>query len=89
MLYSSINRIWIGLLIVTGITYWLGETSPPGPIGMGAVAIMLALTLLKGLWIINDFMELRHAPPLWRRLIMGWLIFVIAMIALAYGIGLS
>lgn len=89
MLYLSINRIWIGLLIVTGITYWLGEASPPGPIGMGPVAIMLALTLLKGLWIINDFMELRHAPPLWRRLIMGWLIFVIAMIALAYGIGLS
>lgn len=89
MLHISINRIWIGLLLATGITYWLGETSQPGQLGMGPVFIMLTLVLVKGLWVINDFMELRHAPPLWRRLVTGWLVFVTGMITLAYAIGLN
>lgn len=89
MFTLSINRIWALLLVATGITYWLGESGASEQLGMVPVLVMLTMSLAKGLCVIYDFMELRHAPPLWRRLVIGWLLFVIAMIALAYRIGLN
>ncbi len=88
MFSIPINRIWIALLAATGITYWLGETGVTGQLGMVPVLVTLTMSLVKGLWVIYDFMELRHAPRLWRWLVCGWLFFVIAMIALAYWLGL-
>ena len=56
---------------------------------MVPLLVMLAMSLIKGLWVIYDFMELRHAQRLWRWLVCGWLFFVIAMIVLAYWLGLQ
>jgi hypothetical protein len=89
MFNLSVNQIWLALMAATGVTYWLGETGNPDEIGVGPVFIMLALVLAKGLWVIYDFMELRHAPRLWRLLIVGWLGAVTSLIALAYWLGLS
>lgn len=85
---KTINLIWMALLAATGVTYWIGESGAPGSLGMGPVLVILALVLLKGLWVINDFMELRHAPALWRRIIIGWLLVVVMLIAVAYWMGL-
>lgn len=46
-------------------------------LGSGAASLLLAaLVLLIALakaWLISDgFMELRHAPTLWRGLLFGW-----------------
>ncbi len=89
MFNVPINRIWVALLAATGITYWLGEAGASLQIGMASVLVMLTMSFAKGMWVIYDFMELRHAPSMWRFLVGGWLVFVIAMIALAYWIGLS
>ena len=88
MFSFSVNRIWLLLLLATGMTYWLGESGQVGHGGMAPVLAIFGLALVKGLWIIEDFMELRHAPVLWRRLVIGWLVFVIGMIVLAYWIAL-
>jgi cytochrome c oxidase subunit 4 len=88
MFSIPINRIWVALLVATGITYWLGETAATEQLGMVPVLVMLTVSLAKGLWVIYDFMELRHAPRLWRWLVCGWLFFVIAMITVAYWLGL-
>lgn len=87
MFNNSINRIWIALLIATGVTFWLGESGLSGSAGMTPVLLMFTLAAAKGLWVIYDFMELRHAPALWKRLLVGWLGFVTGMIVLAYWIG--
>ncbi len=50
--------------------------------------IIFGLALIKGLWIIMNFMELRHAPALWRSLLIGWLVFVTSMIMFAYWLSL-
>lgn len=89
MFNLSVNQIWLALLAATGVTYWLGESGNPDEIGAGPVFIMLTLVLLKGLWVIYDFMELRHAPRLWRILVVGWLGVVTSLIALAYLLGLN
>jgi hypothetical protein len=41
---------------------------------------VFALAALKGALVILDYMELRHAPPLWRRLLLGWLAGVVTLI---------
>jgi cytochrome c oxidase subunit IV len=80
---GSILRIWAGLMAATAVTWWLGESGVSRSAGMTAVAIMFGLAFLKGRWIVLDFMELRHAPPLWKRLMLGWLAGVITVIVLS------
>ncbi|MDA0188779.1 MAG: cytochrome C oxidase subunit IV family protein [Proteobacteria bacterium] len=82
------NRAWVALLAATAITWWLGESGAAGKTGTMAVLIMLGLALVKGWLVIYDFMELRHAPMLWKTLLLGWLVFVLGMIVLAYWMGL-
>jgi cytochrome c oxidase subunit 4 len=88
MFNTALNRIWLALLLATGVTYWLGESGLSGSVGMVPVLLMFAMAAAKGLWVIYDFMELRHAPRMWRVLLVGWLAFVTSMIVLAYWIGL-
>ena len=84
----SSTRTWIILLIATAVTYWLGESGTAGKTGTIAVFAMLGLAFVKGRLVIYDFMELRHAPMMWKIFLVGWLSFVLGMIMLAYWIGL-
>lgn len=87
MLDSPIDRVWLALLAGTALTYWLGESGLSGSAGMAPVLLMFGLALVKGLLVILDFMELRHAPLLWRQLLVGWLGLVCCLILLAYWLG--
>jgi hypothetical protein len=88
MFNRSVNTVWLILLAATAVTYWLGESGLSGRAGMAPILAMFGLAFIKGFLVIQDFMALRHAPPLWTRLLVGWLIFVSSMIVLAYYIGL-
>ena len=85
MFRFSVNRIWLLLLLATGITYWLGES---GEVGHGSIGGTghFGMALVKGWWIITSWNC--AAPALWRRLLIGWLVFVIGMILLAYWLAL-
>lgn len=89
MFKFSTNTLWLLLLIATGFTYWLGESGELGHARMVPVLLIFGFSFAKGVAVIIDFMDLRHAPELWRNLLLGWLAFVIAMILLAYWIGLE
>ncbi|MCM2346971.1 MAG: cytochrome C oxidase subunit IV family protein [Acidovorax soli] len=84
----SLTRIWMILLAITAATYWIGEAGLTGHGSMGPVLAMFALAFAKGLLVCLDFLELRHAPALWRWLVAGWLALVLVLIVLAYWIGL-
>ena len=88
MFNLSNNTLWLLLLSATGLTYWVGESGQLGHASMVPVLIIFGVSLIKGLVVINDFMELRHAPKLWFNLLVGWLGFVISLILLSYWIGL-
>jgi len=49
--------------------------------GAWLIPMTLALVWAKGLVIVEHFMQLRVAPPLWRGLVHGWLLLVCAGIA--------
>ncbi|MBP9905685.1 MAG: cytochrome C oxidase subunit IV family protein [Rhodoferax sp.] len=82
----SINQLWLLLLLATAVTYWLGESGRVGAANTWPVASIFALSFMKGFWVINDFMALRHAPPLWRRLLIGWLLLMIGVIVGVYAL---
>lgn len=74
-------RVWLLLVILTGLTWWAGKA------GFGGQTLVLALLLsvfIKGHFVIADFMGLRGAALLWRVLVHGWLTGVSALIFLAY-----
>ncbi len=83
----TLNRIWIFLLLATAITFVLGESGWAARTGMGAVVLVFGLSFAKAYWVVYDFMEVRHAPALWKRLLLGWLVVVVGGIVLAYYIG--
>jgi len=85
---NAANRAWLILLVATGVTWWLGESGMAASASVLAVFIMLGLAFTKGFLVIYDFMELRHAPRMWKLFLIGWLTFVLGMISLAYWTGL-
>ena len=84
---SQLNRSWMLLLAITGVTFWLGESG--SAVGSMAVALaVLGQAFVKGLVVALDFLELREVPPLWRWLVIGWLVLVLGLVLLAYTMGL-
>lgn len=84
----SRTQVWLVLLAITATTYWIGESGLSGHGSMGPVLAMFVLAFAKGWLVCLDFLELRHAPTLWRWLVVGWLMLVLALVLLAYWISL-
>ena len=81
-----LNVLWVALMVATMLTWFIGRT---GHTGTAAVMAILVIAALKGWMIIYDFMALRRVKLLWRMLVLGWLILVLAIILLAYWLGLK
>ena len=81
----TLTLAWLVLLAITATTYWLGGGRVQAATGsMVPVLVLCALTFVKGLLVSLEFLELRHAPALWRWLVCGWLTLVLLLIALAF-----
>ncbi|MCF7203631.1 cytochrome C oxidase subunit IV family protein [Pseudomonas oligotrophica] len=59
---------WLGLAALSTLTVLLGGSGS----GLLLGAAILAAALGKAWLITEGFMELRHAPRLWRLLLLGW-----------------
>ncbi len=79
--YYNIHTIWIALILLTLSTYAMGKL---GFSGLIVVIVLLLTAAIKGVLIINDFMELKGVSLLWRVLMYGWLWSVILTIAITY-----
>ena len=82
-----LNAAWVLLLAATAITYVLGEMGLVSQAGGWFLAGLGVLTVVKGVVVIQGCLEMRHAPALWRWLLLGWLALVMALVALAYLLG--
>ena len=81
----ALTLAWLVLLAITATTYWLGGWRTEAATGsMVPVLVLCALTFVKGMLVSLEFLELRHAPSLWRWLVCGWLALVLLLIALAF-----
>jgi hypothetical protein len=80
-----INTVALLLVIATGLSWWLGDGPALGGYHLGPLSVLavLGLSAFKGALIARDYMELRSAPALWRRAVMGWLAVVFGMLLIA------
>lgn len=76
-----VTWIWLALVLLTLLTFAIGEEVNAGKAVMMSV---LLISLLKGQLIANYFMGLRHVSWLWRGIILGYFVIVGGMIAVAY-----
>ena len=81
-----LNVIWVALMVATVLTWFIGKT---GQASVGMVVAVLIISAIKGWLIIYDFMALRRVRFLWRALVLGWLLLTLAVILLAYWLGLK
>ncbi len=86
-LFSKTNLIWLFLLFATAVTFWVGESGMSNESGTWAVVLIFAMAFVKGLLIVYEYMEVRDAPLKWKIGLVGWLVFVISLILLAYWLG--
>ena len=83
-----LDLIWLLLLAATAFTWWLGHSGALATPRLPIVALVFGLAWLKGVAVILEFMELRHAPPLWRRALTGGLTVIVGLILLAYWVAM-
>ena len=69
-----LDLAWLAMLAATAVTWALGRGGWVARAQLAGMAVVFALAWLKGLVVILEFMELRHAPALWRRALIGALI---------------
>lgn len=81
-----LNVIWLALMVATVLTWFIGKSVT---LNVGLVIAVLLISALKGWLIIYDFMALRRVKVLWRALVLGWLLLTLAVILLAYWLGLK
>ena len=81
----NVHTLWLVMLLLTLTTYAIGKL---GYSGVAVVSFLLITATAKATFIIRDFMELRGVSLLWRVIMYGWLLAVIAGIAIAYLISL-
>ncbi len=77
-----LDLVWLALLAATGITWWLGAS---GALALGRfamTALVFALAWLKGLGVLLELMELRHAPRGWRWALVGGFSAVVGLVLL-------
>ncbi len=79
--YYNIHTIWLAMILLTLGTYFIGKLNFNG---LEVVAFVLVTTLVKGVFIIRDFMELKGVSLLWRLITYGWLWLVILTISFIY-----
>lgn len=84
MRITKADLIFALLALATLASWWLGEGAAVSGqhLGTAATLAVLALSAVKGTLIALDYMELRTAPALWCRAVMGWLVVVLGVIAL-------
>jgi len=81
-----LNVIWVALMVATLMTWFIGKS---GQMTANTVIAILLIAAVKGWLIVYDFMALRRVKLLWRGIVLGWLLMTLALILLAYWLGLK
>ena len=82
---ARLTLVWIALSLATLMSWWIGSRYTHSFDRNAAVTFaVLLLAAVKIRFIMSDFMEVRQAPPLLRRLTDGWIVLVIASLLVIY-----
>jgi hypothetical protein len=68
---KRLNITWLALVAISVMYLWIDDTAEDGGVHIASTAVSLAaigLGLLKFRVIMREFMDVRHAPRMMRRL---------------------
>ncbi len=67
--------VWLGLSALSLLQLWLGSVDPGKSLepNVAVTVVVLGTAMIKVRLIFREFMEVRHAPRLLRRLTDGWI----------------
>lgn len=74
---ENLRVVWLALVGLTLLSVLIGESGQPSVIGTVFVCLVV---VLKGRWVIRDFMNLRNAAPLPRRVVTGYFLVMTLMV---------
>lgn len=77
--------IWCVLVVLTVVSFWLGET---GMSGQKVMLSLLVITMIKSQLIAHYFIGLSKTRLLWRGMMFFYFVIVGGLIAIAYLIGM-
>ncbi len=76
---------WLWLLALTILSVYVGTIFELFNAQKSLfIGVVLFIVFLKGQQIIDVFMELKHAPKLWRRLLLSYVIVLPIIIGIIY-----
>ena len=78
--------VWLLLLSLTIVVLAVGQLELSGT---AIVALLLISTIIKTQMVSDYFMSLKYGRPLWRLIMILYIWIIIAMIGLAYWLGIS
>jgi len=76
-----LEYIWISLVLLSVFAYLLGYMEY---ISSTLVIVLLSTTLIKGILVIDYFMDLKEVVWKYRLIPLLWLVFVLSLIVVAY-----
>ena len=77
---DRLNLTWLALVLLTAASAALGQMAA----GVLLPALGLALAAVKGQLVLDVFMGLRGAPRIWRVVLSGYLMLLVAALAILY-----
>lgn len=80
--WDRTRLIWLGLISLTLLSGAVGESGRPSLV---ATFLVCLVVLLKGRWVIQDFMGLRYAAPLTRRIVTGYFFAMTSLVGISVG----
>ena len=83
--------VWSALVAVTLVSWWIGSKHGQDELRSSALVTfsVLSIAAIKVHVIVREFMEVRHAPHLLRRLTDGFTVFVVGALLAIYALNLS
>jgi hypothetical protein len=79
--FYNVHTVWLAMMAITVTIYVMAEMRDVTQLVMG---IIFLTTLLKGSFIVREFMELKGVAFIWRVLMYGWLWSTCLVIATTY-----
>lgn len=68
--------VWLGLSLISALQLWLSSSNDKAVLepSFAITFSVIAMALIKVRFIVREFMETRHAPPLFSNLTDLWLL---------------
>jgi hypothetical protein len=88
---NRLTAAWLGLSLITLVSWWIGANHGKGHFEPNVVvtSAVLLIAAVKTRVIMREFMEVRHAPALLRRLTDAWIVLVFGLLLVLYWFGVG